>query len=373
MHIGFDARKMHDFGIGRYIRELLAAIVELDSGVRLTAIVPPGEEDTPDLPDAIRRVPCPAGLYSLSELVELSLLARLEEFDVYHAAHYVVPIGLPCPAVVTIHDLIHLRLAHLFGRVKPLVARLLIQHAARCEAILTVSQVSAQDLVTIGGIDPERIHVTPNAVNERFYREPDAAARRVIRERVGSDAPFVLCVSTHRPHKNLALLVRALADVRPDHHLVITTPHAEELAQLARERDVADRLHMIGFVEEAELPALYREAAVFAFPSLYEGFGLPPLEAAASGVPVVAARAPYLAELLGDAALYADAGDAAEFAARINELIDDADLHGRLAAAGQRQSRTFSWRDTARKTLDVYESVVTGSWCAGDAAGTRTV
>ncbi len=373
MHVGFDARKLHDFGIGRYIRELLAAIVELDEGVRITAIVQPGDEDTPDLPASIRRVPCPAGLYSLSELVELSLLARLEEFDVYHAAHYVVPIGLPCPAVVTIHDLIHLRLAHLFGRIKPLVARLLIQHAARSEAILTVSNVSAQDLVTIGGIDPDRIHVTPNAVNERFFRAPDPGLRREIRERLGFADPFLLCVSTHRPHKNLALLVQALAEVQPDHHLVITTPHAEELAALARERGVADRLHMIGFVGEDELPALYHEASVFVFPSLYEGFGLPPLEAAASGVPVVAARAPYLAELLDDAALYADATDAHEFAVCINAILGDTELRARLSADGLRQARKFSWADTARKTLDVYESVVTGSWCSGYGEQARIV
>lgn len=362
MKIGIDARKLKDFGIGRYIRELLVAMVEVNPDADITAIVKPEDEDTTILPASIHRKPSPAGLYSVSEMVELSVLARLEEFDVYHAPHYVVPIGLPCPAVVTIHDLIHIKFASMFGRIKPMIARLLIQHAAQCEAVLTVSRTTAHDLVEIGGIDPGRIHVTPNAVTQRFYEEPPPADRQAIRERLGFAGPFILCVSNHRPHKNLPFLLSAFGRISTEYRLVVTSPFSAELDGLAEKHGFGDRFHMIGFVDEDQLPALYREAHIFAFPSLYEGFGLPVLEAAASGVPVVAVRAPYLDELMADAALYADSDKVAEFAAGMTRLIEDPDLHAVHAQMGRVQARKFSWEETARKTFEVYESVISGRW-----------
>ena len=362
MRIGIDARKLRDFGIGRYIRELLVAMVEVAPGAEITAIVKPEDEETTILPASIVRKTSPAGLYSVSEMVELSVLARLEEFDVYHAPHYVVPIGLPCPAVVTIHDLIHIKFASMFGRIKPMIARLLIQHAAQCEAVLTVSGTTAHDLVEIGGIDPGRIHVTPNAVTRRFFEEPAAADRQAIRDRLGFTEPFILCVSNHRPHKNLPFLLEAFGRVTAGYRLVVTSPYSDELDAMAEKHGFGDRFHMMGFVDEEQLPALYKEADIFAFPSLYEGFGLPVLEAAATGTPVVATRAPYLNELMADAALLAASDRVEEFAGGLNRLIQDRELHAAHAERGKAQARKFSWLDTAQKTLEVYESVVSGKW-----------
>lgn len=362
MKIGIDARKLNDFGIGRYIRELLGAMVEVRPEADITVIVKPEDVETTILPESIRRKASPAGLYSVSEMVELSVLARLEQFDIYHAPHYVVPIGLPCPAVVTIHDLIHIKFAPMFGRIKPMIARLLIQHAAQCEAVLTVSEATAVDLVEIGGIDPGRIHVTPNAVTERFFIPAPSVDREAIRKRLGFAGPFILCVSNHRPHKNLPFLLEAFGRVQADYQLVVTSPYDEELAMLARGYGFAGRFHMMGFVDEDQLPALYNEADIFAFPSLYEGFGLPLLEAAASGTPVVAVRAPYLNELMSDAGVYVDSSNLEGFAAGLNRLITDREFYSAHAEKGRIQARTFSWQDSANKTFDVYDRVISGNW-----------
>jgi glycosyltransferase involved in cell wall biosynthesis len=182
--------------------------------------------------------------------------------------------------------------------------------------------------------------------------------------RVDAATPYLLAVASPAPHKNLVIILHALkllADERPTLRLKLVgmrTATTDHLVRGARELGVADRVEFTGHVTDAVLDALYRGATAMVFPSLYEGFGLPPLEAMARGCPVIASDRPAVPEVVGDAALTFSADDPNALAAAIRAVLDDAALAGRLRAAGRTRARAFDWATTARRTLDVYDRVL---------------
>ncbi|MGE0393387.1 MAG: glycosyltransferase family 4 protein, partial [Vicinamibacterales bacterium] len=297
MRVAIDARKLHDFGIGTYIRNLLRHLARLDRTTEFLLLTAEGDLGiAASLGPNFRTVLEPSGNYSIAEQAHIPWLLWREKPDLYHATHYVLPPAVPCPAVVTIHDCIHLRFPeYLPNRLAYVYARASIWAAAhRATRILTVSEASKEDILHFVHVPPERITVTYNALDEQFGAAPGSADIELVRERYQLHHPFVLYVGNIKPHKNLVRLIDAFAGLRrdgfPDLTLLIIGDEISKLPAL-RHAVHTHKLHkhvrFLGFLSDQTLAALYRLAALFVFPSLYEGFGLPPLEAMASGTPVV--------------------------------------------------------------------------------------
>ena len=292
------------------------------------------------------------------------LRRRLDGFDVFHAPGYVAPPRLPIPMVLTVYDLIALRHPRLAARSNVMHYRLRLPRSARAAArIIVPTECVARDVTEQFHIPGGRIRVVPLGVAERF-RPPSAEAVAALRGRHGLGGPFLLFVGNVEPKKNLPTLLRAVAALRRDgrpHALVIAGVRGwkcREVYALPAELGIEDAVRFLGYVPEDDLPALYGAAEAFAFPSLVEGFGLPPLEAMACGTPVVASDADALVETAGDAALHVPARDAAALADALRRVLDDASLRERLVEAGLARAAEFTWTRTAEQTRAVYREAV---------------
>jgi glycosyltransferase involved in cell wall biosynthesis len=296
------------------------------------------------------------------------LPARLvaQNVSLLHEPHYVLPPLVPCRAVVTIHDCIHLMFPqYLPNRLAYGYARATLWAATRrAERIFTVSETSKADILRYCDVPAERIIVVHNAIDDRFAAPPDLEAVERVRERYRLNGPFALYVGNIKPHKNLERLIDAFDLVRRGGYerlelLII----GDQISKYPRLRRAVDRhkLHkhvrFLGFVPDDTLAALYRLATVFVFPSLYEGFGLPPLEAMASGTPVVTSNRSSLPEVVGDAAVLVDPYSAASIAEGIQRVLSDADLRRALSERGLARAREFSWESSIRRIHEVYMDV----------------
>jgi glycosyltransferase involved in cell wall biosynthesis len=283
-----------------------------------------------------------------------------------HEPHYVLPPLVPCRAVVTIHDCIHLMFPqYLPNRFAYAYARATLWAATRrAERIFTVSETSKADILRYCDVPAERIIVVYNAIDDRFAAPPDMDAVERVRERYQLNGPFALYVGNIKPHKNLERLIDAFDLVRRNGferlELLIIGDQISKYPRLRRAVD-KHKLHkhvrFLGFVADDTLAALYRLATVFVFPSLYEGFGLPPLEAMASGTPVVTSNRSSLPEVVGDAAVLVDPYSAASIAEGIQRVLSDADLRRTLSERGLARAREFSWETSIRRIHEVYMDV----------------
>jgi glycosyltransferase involved in cell wall biosynthesis len=262
--------------------------------------------------------------------------------------------------VVTVHDLNYLAVPDAHFGVRALGMRVLVPLAThRSHRVIADSANTRDDLVRRLHVRPEKIDVVPLGLGRPPADAPTPAAE--LRGRLGlGDRPVVLCLSAKRPHKNLAGLLEALARIPPERRPVAVlpgypTPHEAELRERAAALGVAAETRFCGWLSEADVEGLFALATCFVFPSLYEGFGLPVLEAMARGVPVACARSSSLPEVAGDAALLFDPHDPGAIAATIERLLTDADARRRLAAAGRGRAAQFTWERTARETLAAYE------------------
>ena len=262
----------------------------------------------------------------------------------FYSPGYNAPPTSPVPFVFTVFDLIHLRVPEMRRKRMHLYYRFHVRPAVRrARAVLTGSEYSRAEIVEWSGVDRDRVVVIGSAAASQFTPESDAY-------RPGY--PYLLNVGNHKPHKNLARLVQAFARVRERSglRLVLTGPPEPELIALARREGVRDRLVFLGQVPDVELPGVYRGAVALVSPSLYEGFGLPPLEAMACGTPVVSSTATSLAEVVGDAALVIDPLNVESIAHGIDRVVDDEGLRADLRARGFSRARQFSWERTAQTT-----------------------
>jgi glycosyltransferase involved in cell wall biosynthesis len=372
MRVAIDARKLHDFGIGTYIRNLLRQLARQDSATEFVLLC--AEADTgvaAGLGPNFRAVVEHSPNYSIREQWRVPLALRRERPDVFHAPHYVLPAAVSCPSVVTIHDCIHLMFPqYLPNRRAYLYARTVMWAAAkRADAILTVSEASKRDILRFFDVPAEKVVVVYNAIDERFWTVPDDADVARVRERYQLEHGFVLYAGNVKPHKNIERLIDAFADIRQGEFeelklLII----GDEISKLPALRRAVHRHHLhkhvrfLGYVSDETLAILYRLAAVFVFPSLYEGFGLPPLEAMASGTPVVTSNVAALPEVTGDAAVLVDPLDTSSIVRGVRNVLTDANLASTLRRKGPLRAREFSWERSVAKTRTLYERVATGRW-----------
>jgi len=367
VRIAIDARKLHDFGIGTYIRNLLKYLARLDRESEFILLCRPQDREAVlRLGPNFRPVVENSRPYSLRE--QFMVPARLipQHADVFHAPHYVLPPLVPCRSVVTIHDCIHLMFPqYLPNRLAYGYARASIWTAARrADRILTVSETSKADILRYCDVPADRIIVVHNAIDDRFSIAPTDEEVERVRERYQLDGPFALYVGNIKPHKNLERLIDAF-------HLVLRGGAerlrlliiGDQISKYPRLRRAVDKykLHkhvrFLGFVPDDTLAALYRLATVFVFPSLYEGFGLPPLEAMASGTPVVTSNTSSLPEVVGDAAVLVDPYSAESIAEGMLQVLTDRELRETLSRRGLARAREFSWEASVARIHEVYAEV----------------
>lgn len=298
--------------------------------------------------------------------------------DLYHATDFVLPPLNPgTPSVLTVHDLSFERdPGSAPPRLIPFLKKIVPASAKRATHIIADSHATAHDLVELYGIAPSKITVIHSGVSPRFapysgslYEERRRAY--VLRKYKIGDAPFILTVGTMQPRKNHLRLVQAFAKLVTRHSRVTSHESSvtlvisggkgwlydEVLAEVKR-LGIEDRVKFVGFVDDAELPHLYRAARAFAFPSIYEGFGLPLLEAMASGVPVVSSNASSLPEVVGDAGLQVDPLDVDALAAALDTAMHDDAWREQAIARGIERANMFTWPSAAKQLLDVYERVL---------------
>jgi len=381
--IGFDvtAALTQGGGIGRYTRELIHALVAEapQYAYTLFSARPPAAPPVPDsLPVApnITHRPAPLDerwLYRLWYRARLPLpvQAFTGRIDLFHSPDFVLPpVGGGVPTILTVHDLSFVHYPATFPpRLVAYLNRVVPWSVARASHVLADSEATRRDLQDMWGVAGEKITVLYSGVHERF-RPADDSTIAAARAAYGlGEMPYVLAVGTVQPRKNYELLVRAfrpVADQLP-HNLIIVGGKGwldEGLPAEIRRQGLAGRVRPAGFVADADLPALYAGADLFVFPSLYEGFGLPLLEAMACGAPALASDASSLPEVArgpeGAAAVLLSPHDEAAWSAAMLRLLTDVDVRRSLSAAGLAQSRRFSWTSAARQLAAIYRRLLAG-------------
>ncbi len=368
--IVYDARAItaEPTGIGQVCRELLRGLARLPDAPPLTLLVRP---DTPLPEEAVdapgfRRVEAPWDPHGASNQRRLPGLLKRLRARIFHGLDVFNPVAARGAAlVVTVHDLIPITCAHLLtksrkSRFPRLWKAWLRLQAARAAAIVAVSRFTAFDLDRHLRVPTRKVRVVHNPVRE--WRTDEAPA--AFRERMRLPGRLIATAGRQDPYKNVAGLVRAMPEILrrcPDATLVVAGPPDPRYPQAQRAAEslgLKDRVRFAGWLSDADLGALYRACDAFVFPSLYEGFGMPPLEAMRFGAPVVSSNRTSLPEVLGDAAVYIDPEDPKALEDAVVDVLTDRDLAARMREAGPRRAAHFSAADAARGYVDVYREVL---------------
>jgi glycosyltransferase involved in cell wall biosynthesis len=372
VRIGINALLLSDrpgyrrSGVGRYLERLLGALPVALGDDELVAyagrdVAPPH----PSLTRSWRRAWVSTERPSLRivwEHAALPVAARRDRLNVFHGTMGVLPRLLPCPAVVTVHDLAFLRWPdQVPARRYRYLSTAIKAATTRASRIIAVSERTKADIVELLAVDPSRITVTHLGVDARF-RPPRTEERAAFCERQRLVRPFVLAVGNLEPRKNLPGLLRAFARLAPEipHDLVLVGAEGwltGEIYATLGELRLGERVRMTGFVDDDELPIWYGAADLFIYPSLYEGFGLPVVEAMACGTPVVASNVSSLPEIGGDAIVLVDPTDDAAIADGMRRVLTDAAVAGELRRRGRLRAARFTWEKTAERTVAVYREV----------------
>ncbi|HLA77560.1 MAG TPA: glycosyltransferase family 1 protein [Vicinamibacteria bacterium] len=373
MKIAIDARKWRDYGIGTYVRNLVRHLAHLDRETTYFLFCDRADEATlRDLAENFVPVVEASGKYSLGEHYSIPHKLRRLGVDLFHSPHYVLPLLTRKPAVVTVHDCIHLLFPqYLPSRLAYQYARFMMGSAVRrSRLVLTVSEASRRDILRFyPEADPERVQVVPNAIDEALLEDPGEEEMQRVKERYQIRGRFILYVGNIKPHKNLDRLVLAFSQLkqRPGHQdvkLLIIGDQLHQQGFLRRAVEgarVRQDVRFFGFVPDQTLSALYRLASLFAFPSLYEGFGLPPLEAMACGTPVLTSRISSLPEVVGDAAVLVDPLSVDDIADGLERLLGDESLRRELVVRGRARVRQFSWERSVKTVHEAYMKILGAS------------
>lgn len=369
--IGIDARKIQDFGIGTYVRNLIRGLAAIDSENRYILLAKPGDrEGLLDLPPNFQVAMEKSPVYSVRELFSLSWQIYRRKLDLYHSTHYVLPAWVSSKVVVTIHDIIHLlypeflpsNFAFLYAQ------RMIRRSLTRGDRIISVSQNTRNDLMQHFDVDARKLQVIHNGVEDSFRKRlPAEELQRWLRD-LGIAQPYLLFVGNPaKPHKNLDTLVQAYARARRMAQfdaplLCVGSREGSEfkIRQRAQYLGIGDKVRLLGHVAPEALPAIYQGATLFLYPTLYEGFGLPVIEAMASGVAVITSNTSALKEIAEGYALLVDPLDLDGMAKAIAHLMGNPERRAAFAERGLRRAEDFRWDETAKKTLDVYLSVIRG-------------
>jgi len=365
MRFSVDAHAIgcHLTGNEVYVRSLLEAFAAVDDNSEFVAYV--------STPEAARAVPRGFATRTVSRNPfarlgrDLPRQLRRDRPDLIHV-QYTAPVACPAPIVVSVHDVSFLEHPGYFPAARAFQLRLTVARTvARAARIITVSEFSRRAIARAYGLDEEDIAVVPNAAASQFRPLPHRAASAWVWRRFGITPPFVLNVGDLQVRKNQTGLIRAFAEMvlaypQLPHHLVLAGKdgwHGDATRRSALASGVGDRIHFTGFVSDEELLELYNACEFFVFPSFYEGFGLPVIEAMACGRPVACSDGSAVSEVADGAALLFDPHSTTQMTRAMLDLALDSELRARMGRLGLQRSAHFSWRRSAEKTLEVYHQV----------------
>ncbi len=374
--IGIDARLYGEFvsrGIGRYVKEVVDGLIKKDiKNKYVVFLCGDNYNEFDDSLPHVEKVLVTARWYSLREQIEMPFLIKKNKIDLMHFPHFNVPIFCTTPFIVTIHDLILTKfptkrastLNPILYSVKNFFYKITILKAVKKSLkIIAVSGFTKSDLIEQFNTSREKIEVIYEGVSSRLIgpRNDD----NISNLRYNINEPFLLYVGSAFPHKNLEMLVRVFTKIEEENacgrnlNLVITGKDDYFLVKLKNfSKEYSSKIYFPGFVSNAELALLYKKAKAYIFPSLYEGFGLPPLEAMSHGCPVVSSNASVLPEILGDAALYFDPYSEDDLKAKIIKIVNDGSFSDSFISKGYHQVKKYSWEDCLNKTHNLYLEIL---------------
>jgi glycosyltransferase involved in cell wall biosynthesis len=372
MHIGIDATALppNPVGAGQYIIHLIRALARQPGEFEFTVFAQPtgrallGIRETPRLRllEVAEKSPARRLLW---EQLAFPRLIRQAGVDLLHALHYTMPLAYPGRCVVTFHDMTFFLYPQLHTLSKRYFFRLFIHLSARrATALIADSESTRQDAIRLAGVPPHKITTVLLGVTEDFRPEPDPARRQAIRQKYDLPPRFALFVGLMEPRKNLPTLLRAYARIAaqaPDHRLVIVGRKGwmyTEALRLVESLGLGARVHFTGYVAQEDLPLVYNLADVFVYPSFYEGFGLPVLEAMACGTPVITTNVSSMPEIAGEAGVLLPPGDDRQLAQALLDLLRDPARRRQLSEAGLQRAAAFTWDRTAAETLTVYRQAL---------------
>ncbi len=368
MRIAIDARmiragNMH--GIARYAFNLIEGISRLNlKDLKLFVFI---SKDSPildqDLSDNVELVPIRSKWISFYEQWELPQKLKELKIDLFHAPSFVAPIYCPAKLIMTIHDLNHLVLAQYYTPIHQIYYRAIVRKCIQKSSFLfTVSQFSKKELVRTLKIDPDKVVVTYNGVSSHYVRQKNLEYCDFVREKYDLPEEYMLCLANNKPHKNVYQLVKAFCEVSIETPLVLACPPDERLIKLTEAHNKKHLLFFSRYIQEEHLPTVYSMAKLFLFPSTYEGFGLPPLEAMACGTPVVVSEASSLPEVIGDCGIYVNPYDHLSIAKGLEKGLQDQSLREKLIERGLQHVERFKWEAMVEHTINIYRRVLEESY-----------
>lgn len=372
MRIGIDATALppHPVGAGNYIIQLIRAFARIKVNDEFVIFAQQRGQALISLPenDSFEWIIL-EDINPLSRLIwEQTLFPQLIKksgVDLLHSMHYTRPVKLPCASVVTFHDMTFFLYPELHTRAKRLFFPLAIRASARqADALTAVSENTRQDAIRILGISPEKITATQLGVDPAFRPINDAGFKRVIAEKYDLPERFILYVGLLEPRKNLPMLIRAykrLIDGGENFKLVLVGRYGWRYGELLRQinnLDLEGMVHFTGYVSQEDLPLVYNLSSLFVYPTLYEGFGLPALEAMASGVPVITTDVSSLPEIVGEAGILVPANNVEALYGAMIAVLGDEDLRRKMINKGIQRAAKFTWEQTAKLTFQVYQQVM---------------
>lgn len=365
MHILIDGRMISNTGIGRWLQNVVGHLMRIKTNHRITVLVNRDSEQVRSFHLQTSQLQFSAPIYSIREQIVLPLMLGSEHPDVVHFPNFNVPLVQRTPLVLTLCDLIY----YIYPQACPSwighqYARFMIRAAARkARRIITLSEHSKRDLILHIGCPPEKVCVVYPAIDSEVFCRQDPASVEAVKLKFGIRRPYLFYTGNHEPRKNLERLVHAFRRLPNRKHFQLVLGGRVGRRRQEFYHDIADlvatgEVILSGEIPESDLPPLYAGAELFVFPSEYEGFGLPPLEAMATGVPVACSGATSLPEVVGGAAVLFDPGSTGEIAAAMHRILSSKQLAGELREKGFERVRQFSWSSAAQQIMNIYEQAV---------------
>jgi glycosyltransferase involved in cell wall biosynthesis len=386
--IGIDIRRMTEFGVGTYIRNVVRTLGRLDRDTTYFLIGPSTKiQEIGPLPPNFHSIPLDGQERSLKCYREFRAIVKRQECDLVHIPNlFSIPRALSCPYVMTVHDMLdHMARAKeqtgLWGSLHFTLTKQALRGASRIFAVSNFTKIEIEKLF---GIPSSQIDVIYNAIDERFLRgHATAADRQLIAERYQVTYPFLLYAGRISPHKNVVRMIEAFSALKtelekdnayPDLKLIIIGDDLSGNPDLRRtviRSGMQNDVRFLGFVPVEVLRTFYDQAKIFVFPSLYEGFGLPPLEAMAHGTPVVTSNVSSLPEVVGNAAVLVHPENVFEIMRALHRVLMDQPLREKMKDRSYQQAAKFSWEKSVRRIMDAYAEVLGQKGGSGSSNSTR--
>lgn len=373
MRVGINAQlcspasSYRNAGVSQYVRQLLTAIGDLESAPDMHLFLPRNNQDAFPACFRVHRPALDTDSRSMRiawEQAALPIITRRLKLDVLHCPMHVLPAICPTKSVVTVLDLTFMRYPETFPSAQRRYLEFFTRRGVRkADAVIAISECTRGDVIESFGVPESKVATTLLGVDECFQPVSEEAVER-IRRRYGLGDINLLYVGTLEPRKNIPTLLTAFDAARKavpgDVNLILAGGKGwfyDQVFRQIEELGIEERVRLTGYVPREDLPALYCAATAFVYPSLYEGFGLPPLEAMACGTPVITSNTSSLPEVVGDAGIMVDPHDTESLAESIVKVLNNAEIRDSMREKGLARAGKFSWKETARRTLNVYQNV----------------